>query len=318
MGKAIITHGHADHARWGSQQYLCHQLTVPILKARLGSAIVAEGLAYGQKVTINGVAITLHPAGHIVGSAQVRVSYKGEVWVASGDYKTEPDGISGTFEPVPCHTFITECTFGLPVYQWPQQAQVFAAMNHWWAANRAQGVTSVVACYSLGKAQRILKHLDASIGPVLAHGAIANMNAVVQQAGVVLPAAQQLVRDTPKATIKGAMVLAPPSALGSAWMKKLQPHSLGIASGWMALRGTRRRRAADRGFVLSDHADWAGLNAAITATGAQRVIATHGYQAAFARWLTEQGIEAHEEQTLFEGEQVDGTGAEAAAAPHQP
>lgn len=302
VGKAIITHGHADHSRPGNRHYICHTHSEQVIRARLGQDIQLETMGYGETFTINGVRFSLHPAGHIIGSAQVRVEYKGQVWVASGDYKTEADGVCAAFEPVKCHVFITECTFGLPVYKWPAQETVFAAINSWWAKNQADGKVTVLSGYSLGKAQRLLQGLDTSLGTIFTHGAIHNMNHVLRESGIDLNPTTLVTPEMNKSTFKGGLVLAPPSALGSNWQKQFQPFSEGIASGWMGLRGPRRRRAVDRGFVLSDHADWDGLNEAIAATGAEKIITTHGSTNVFTKWLREKGYDATAESTEFEGE----------------
>lgn len=303
VDRALITHGHADHARPGHARYLATHAALPVMRHRLGE-IAAEGIGYGETRTIGDAKVSFHPAGHVPGSAQIRVEVGGEVWVVSGDYKTEEDGLSEAFEPVRCHSFISECTFGLPVFSWAPQADVVSQISDWWAANRAEGCTSVLGVYALGKAQRILAALP-PLGPVLTHGAVEATNAVMRAQGIALP---ETVPATPELEAKaypGALVLAPPSALGSAWMRRFGPASTAVASGWMAVRGIRRRRGADRGFVLSDHADWRGLNDAIAATGAERVLVTHGYTAIFARWLTEQGYDAGVLETEFEGESLD-------------
>lgn len=299
--RALITHGHSDHSRWGHQYYLSTASAKPVIRHRLGP-IKIETVQYGERRNINGVNFTFFPAGHIVGSAQIRVEYKGEIWVVSGDYKLEDDGISEAFVPVKCHNFITECTFGLPVYKWEPQARIFAEINDWWRKNKAEGKVSVLSAYALGKAQRILRHLDSSIGKIFTHGAIENTNEVIRKQGIELPETTRVVQGIAKKEYPGNLVLATPSALGSPWMKKFGTTSLGIASGWMNLRGARRRRAADRGFVLSDHADWEGLNQAIKDTGAERIFVTHGYTDIFRKWLEDQGYEAHVVSTEFEGE----------------
>ncbi len=298
--KAIITHGHADHSRWGHKQYITHHTNVPIIKHRLGE-IEVSGRDYGETFSINNVKFSLHPAGHIIGSSQVRVEYKGEVWVFSGDYKTEDDGLAVPFEPVKCDAFITECTFGLPAFKWLPQEQVMNDINSWWQRNQSEGKTSILFGYSLGKAQRLLKFLDPSIGRIFTHGAIENMTEVVRPFAE-LPQTIRITREIKKEEIRGGMVLAPPSAHGSTWIRKMVPFETGMASGWMAFRGARRRRAVDRGFVLSDHCDWQGLLSSINATGCERVICTHGYSEIFCRFLNEQGYDARTAETQYEGE----------------
>jgi putative mRNA 3-end processing factor len=271
------------------------------MRHRLGEINVA-GLEYGEERKLNGVSVSLFPAGHIPGSAQVRVEYKGEVWVITGDYKLVDDGISTPFESVKCHSLVTESTFGLPVYKWKPQEEVFHEMNQWWKENREQGLASVMLGYSLGKAQRILCSIDPTIGPILLHGAIHNSNLALEQAGLKFPAAELITKDTLKEKYRGALIIAPPSAFGSAWMKKLKPYKVGTASGWMSLRGARRRRNVDRGFVLSDHADWNELNQAVEASEAEKIYVTHGYTNIFSNWLQSQGLDAEPVTTEYEGE----------------
>lgn len=303
VDRAVVSHGHSDHAYAGHRHYLCTRDAMPVIRHRLDlhtSSI--QTLGYSEPVVINGVRFSFHPAGHIPGSAQVRVEHNGEVWVFSGDYKLQSDGISTPFEPVPCHVFVTESTFGLPVYKWQEQSVVMASINTWWERNRREGRVSLIAGYTLGKSQRILRNVDTSIGRVFVHGAVDTINQVMRAQGIDLPEAPRVTDDIRKEDLRGALVICPPSAVGSPWVRRFYPYSLGVASGWMKLRGTRRRRGADRGFVLSDHADWNDLNSAVRATGAQKVYATHGYSEIFAHWLTTQGIEAYEVKTRFEGE----------------
>lgn len=301
VSHALITHGHSDHSRWGHQYYMCTESAKPVIRQRLGP-IKIETVKFGERRNIRGVNFTFFPAGHIVGSAQIRVEYKGEIWVVSGDYKLEDDGISEAFEPVRCQHFITECTFGLPVYKWQPQEVVFQEINEWWKKNQAEGKVSVLSAYALGKAQRLLRHLDTSIGRIYTHGAIENTNEVIRAQGIRLPDTIRVTQAIARKDFAGQMVLATPSALGSPWIKRFGTSSLGIASGWMRLRGARRRRAADRGFVLSDHADWDGLNQAIADTGAEKIYVTHGYTDIFRKWLTEQGYDAAVVSTEYEGE----------------
>jgi putative mRNA 3-end processing factor len=304
--RAVITHAHADHARWGHSHYLAASAGANVLRSRLGEDINLDTLDYGQMVTHHGVRLSFHPAGHVLGSAQVRLEYGGEVWVASGDYKVENDGISTPFEAVPCDTFITESTFGLPIYRWQPQAEIFADINAWWQSNADNNRCSVLFCYAFGKAQRILSGLDSAIGPILVHGAVEPLNSAYRQAGIQLPATQYVSEVSDAAAIKKAIVLAPPSAAGSAWMKRFGDYADAFASGWMQLRGTRRRRGVDRGFIMSDHADWPGLQSAIRATGAERVFVTHGQVHPMVRWLCEQGLDAQSFATEYGDDEESG------------
>ena len=313
VSRAVLTHAHADHARVGHGAYLATAVSQGVLRARLGAGIALQGLAYGEVVDINGVRISLHPAGHVLGSAQVRVEHAGRVWVASGDYfisgvEGDVNATCAPFEPVRCDCFITESTFGLPIYRWRAQRDVLAEINAWWQGNADAGRASLLLGYSFGKAQRLLAGLDAGIGPIVAHGAVELLNAAYREAGVVLPATQR-IDDVPREDLKRALAIAPPAVQGSAWAKRLGDASDAFASGWMQLRGARRRQGVDRGFVLSDHADWPGLQRAIKATGAERVIVTHGYEAVMVRWLTEQGLQAQSFTTAY--------GDDAAEAAHE-
>ncbi|ELR68877.1 mRNA 3-end processing factor [Fulvivirga imtechensis AK7] len=302
VAKALITHGHSDHAHWGHRHYLCTKSAMPVLRHRLGHDMKIESVDFGAYVNIHGVKFSFHPAGHIIGSAQIRVEFKGEVWVVSGDYKTENDGLSEPSEAVKCHTFITESTFGLPIYSWKPQEEVFHDINTWWRQNKEDGKVTVLSGYALGKAQRIIQGLDESIGTIFTHGAVENVNEVIRNQGIPLKPTVRVIPEMKKEEFAGGIVIATPSALGSPWMKRFLPYSVGIASGWMRLRGARRRRSVDRGFPLSDHADWDGLNSVVEATGAERVFVTHGYTTTFSRWLSEKGIEAARVETQFEGE----------------
>ncbi|WP_158975361.1 ligase-associated DNA damage response exonuclease [Cellulophaga sp. L1A9] len=301
VDKAIITHGHADHSRYGHKSYITHHRNVPIISHRLGE-INVSGVAWGETFSINNVKFSLHPAGHIIGSSQIRVEHKGEVWVFTGDYKTENDGISTPYEVVKCDSFITECTFGLPAFKWTPQQEVMESINNWWLENQAEGKTSILFGYSLGKAQRLLKYLNPEIGKIYTHGAIENMTEVLRPL-VDFPETTLITKETKKQDLLGNIVLAPPSAHGSTWIKKMVPYVTASASGWMTFRGARRRRAIDKGFVLSDHCDWTGLLESIKATGAEKVICTHGYADIFSRYLREQGYDARTEETQYGDEE---------------
>jgi putative mRNA 3-end processing factor len=303
--RALITHAHADHARTGHTHYLATAISERVLRSRLGR-LDLQTLQYGQRIYINGVTISLHPAGHVLGAAQARIEYRGQVWVASGDYKCAPgfareDMTCAPFEPVRCHTFISESTFGLPIYRWHPQAEVIAEINAWWQANAQAGRASVIYTYSFGKAQRILASVDASIGPIVCHSATQALNNAYRESGVRLPDTT-LSTGLDSAALKRALVLAPPATAGSAWVRNLGDAADAFASGWMLLRGARRRQGVDRGFVLSDHADWPGLMQAIEASGASRVIVTHGQVPVMVRWLASRGLDAKSFTTEYGGD----------------
>lgn len=302
--KCIITHGHSDHARYGHSHYLTHHLNAPIIKHRLG-AINVEAMGWNEPFTINGVKFSLHPAGHVIGSSQVRVEFRGEVWVFTGDYKLQNDGICEPWQPVRCDTLITECTFGLPAFNWRPQSEVMFDINEWWKQNARDGKTSVIFAYTLGKAQRVLKHLNPEIGPIYTHGAVEKMTEVLR-ANFAFPDTELITRETEKSSFPGSIIIAPPSAHGSSWMRKFVPYETASVSGWMAFRGARRRRAVDRGFVLSDHCDWKELLTAVRAYEAEKIICTHGYTDIFSRYLQSKGLDARTQQTQFEGESSEG------------
>jgi putative mRNA 3-end processing factor len=299
VNRAVITHGHSDHARIGNKSYFCHKDSELILRARLGQDITVETADYGGGFSVNNVTVTLYPAGHIIGSAQIAVECKGETWVISGDYKTQEDGITPPFEPVKCNTFITESTFGLPIYQWKEQSEVINEIHEWVLANQEKDRYSVLSAYSLGKAQRLIHSLSAFGHRFYVHGAIYNMHEVVRKV-IPLPEVTYLTADVPKEDVKKGIIISTGSAIDSPWMKRWSPYSLGVCSGWMQIRGAQRRRNADAGFALSDHADWKGLLEAVLATGAESVYATHGFSAQLARYLKEEyNIKAGVVKTAF-------------------
>lgn len=304
VDRALITHGHSDHSRWGHQHYMATEAAAPVMRHRLGDVSI-QTTPYGAKTQIGGASVSFHPAGHIPGSAQIRIDVGGEVWVVSGDYKPEPDGLCESFELVPCYAFISECTFGLPAFKWAPQSVVAEEINAWWASNAADGRFSLLGAYSLGKAQRLMSLLDPSIGPILTHGAVEATNEVLRAQGYSLPATTRVTGDLDVKAHTGGIVIAPPSAFGTPWAKKFGRVTTGFASGWMRLRGVRRRRAADRGFVLSDHADWPGLNDTIRATGCEKVFVTHGYTEIFNQWLLSQGYDSAIVATEYTGEGTD-------------
>ncbi|MGB4838029.1 MAG: ligase-associated DNA damage response exonuclease [Saprospiraceae bacterium] len=306
VDKAVITHAHSDHARSGHSQYITVKESIPIMKFRLGSFIKVCGYSYGESFTISGVKVSFHPAGHIIGSAQVRLEYKGEIWVVSGDYKLENDGISEPFEPVKCHTFITESTFGLPIFRWQPQQNVISDINQWWKSNAENGIVSVIAAYSLGKAQRLLYNLDLSIGQIYTHAAIENIHNILRLQGYKLVEGHISENKLKTQNFTGSLVLAPPAAIGSAWTEKFGIFEEATVSGWMAVKSIRKKRNATRGFVLSDHADWEGLNSAIQFTGADKIYVTHGYSEIYAKFLREEGYDADVVKTEFSGDDESG------------
>ncbi|MFZ0611834.1 MAG: ligase-associated DNA damage response exonuclease [Desulfobacterales bacterium] len=305
VDKAVITHAHADHARWGCHRYLCATEGRSLLRLRLGGDASIEALAYGEVKNVNGIALSLHPAGHILGSAQVRMEKAGRVCVVSGDYKRAADPTCVPLEPLRCHEFISESTFGLPIFRWPAAAEILADINSWWRSNRAQGRTSVLFAYALGKAQRIIAGLDAATGPILAHGAVEKFVACYRHSGVLLPPTRPAGTLADKELLKSAIVIAPPSADTPGWMRRFTDPARAFASGWMRIRGNRRRRSLDRGFVLSDHGDWDALIQTITETGAEKIGVTHGYAAELARWLQEKGHAAEVIPSALRGGEGD-------------
>ena len=294
--RAVVTHAHADHARAGHRHVLATAVSEAVLKARLGASLPFQGLAYGEQIVHRGVAISLHPAGHVFGSAQVRLAYQGRVWVVSGDYylsaHDDRNPTCAPFEPVRCDCFVTESTFGLPLYRWRPQAQVIAEIDDWWRTNAAAGRASVIWAYSLGKAQRLLAAVDRSIGPLVAHPAVESINAAYRAAGVAIAPTSVLSEKVSPQDLAGALVVAPPQPSGSVWSRRLAGCRDAFASGWMQLRANRRRQGVGRGFVLSDHADWPGLLRAVQASGAERVRVMHGHVGPLVRWLRETGRDA--------------------------
>jgi putative mRNA 3-end processing factor len=304
--RAVITHAHGDHARPGSASYLCAAPCEPLLRRRFGAECTIESISYGHELTVGDVRISFHPAGHVLGSAQIRIASNDGVWVVAGDYKRAADPTCAPFEPVRCDVFVTESTFGLPIYRWDPTVTVIADLAEWWQANRDAGRTSVVFCYTIGKAQRLLAELmHVTDRPIYVHGMMLGMIDAYRQSGVtMLPVAPVIERTGRKQshTFAGELVLAPLSARGTPWMRRLGEISDAFASGLMRVRGVRRQRGYDRGFVLSDHADWPALLHTVEETGATRVLATHGYAEPLARYLRERGFDSGVIRTAWEGE----------------
>jgi putative mRNA 3-end processing factor len=307
--RALITHAHSDHARAGSRSYLAADPGQHLLRVRLGEQANLTTIPYGTVVEQNGVRVSFHPAGHVLGSSQIRLERDGEIWVITGDYKLETDPTCRSFEFVRCHTLITESTFALPVYRWETPDALFGSINSWWLANREAGKTSLIFAYALGKSQRVLASVDATIGPMYTHGAVEKVTRAYRESGISLPHTTPVSEaTTTRGKTKlpsGALVIAPPSAANSPWARKLEPASEAVASGWMQVRGARRRKSVDRGFVLSDHADWPGLLTCVRESGAERVLATHGFASVLARHLREGGLDAGVIETRF-GDEEEG------------
>jgi putative mRNA 3-end processing factor len=303
--RAVITHAHGDHARPGSRAYLATPGTRTLLHRRLGPETQVQALEYGERLRLGDVTVSLHPAGHVLGSAQVRIEGTDGVWVVAGDYKRAADPTCAPFEVVPCHTFITESTFGLPIYRWDPTEAIVSDILAWWDANREAGRTSVIFCYTLGKAQRLVVELaGVTERPVYVHGMMTGMMDAYRDAGVALPEVKLVIESGGRSrkSFAGELVLAPLSARGTPWMRRLGTISDAFASGLMRVRGVRRQRAYDRGFVISDHADWPALLQTIAETGASRVLATHGHAEPLARYLQSSGLDSGIIRTAWEGE----------------
>jgi len=293
VAQAVVTHAHGDHARQGNACYHVARAGLGLMRERLGEPAAIEAYDYGEPFTLGEVRVSLHPSGHMLGAAQVRMEHAGRVVVVSGDYKRESDPTCAPFEPIPCDTFVTESTFALPVYRWPPMAQVIDELLAWWDDCARRKVTAVLFCYALGKAQRLLAELAPRIERVVhLHGALLRLTELYREAGVAMPPTQPLEEQARGAALAGELVLAPPSAAGSPWMRRFPNASTAFASGWMQVRGNRRRRGYDRGFVVSDHADWNGLVRSVRDSGAGRIYVTHGDADALVRYLREQGHDA--------------------------
>ena len=306
VARAVITHAHGDHARPGSAAYLCTPETAGLLRRRLGPDVSVQTLDYGSSLRLGSASVSFHPAGHVLGSAQIRVEGTAGVWTVGGDYKRAADPTCRAFEAVPCDTFITESTFGLPIYRWDDTAVVMRDILSWWEANREAKRASVIFCYVLGKAQRLLAELaHLTDRPVYVHGMMLGMIEAYRETGIALPEVRPVIERTGRSqrtSFAGELVLAPLSARGTPWMRRLGTLSDAFVSGLMRVRGVRRQRAYDRGFVISDHADWPALLQTIQETGASRVLATHGYAEPLARYLSTRGVASGVIRTAWEGE----------------
>ena len=303
VANAIVSHAHTDHARWGCDHYLASAASKHLLRMRLGADAPIRTMGYGETVNVRGVNVRFHPAGHILGSAQVELEAKGQVAVVTGDYKLGQDATCDAWQPVRCDLLVTESTFALPVYQWSPQDVVFDEINRWWAQSRSDGKCCILYGYAVGKSQRLIAGLDATLGPIYTHGAVEKGNNAYRNSGVDLPPTTPVSEMPAKHDWRGAMVVAVPSAHGTPWMRKFGNVTTAMASGWMQVRGNRRRRGFDRGFVLSDHVDWPEFLQAIKESEPNEVWVTHGYSEIASRYLQEQGINATAIQSLHRDEQ---------------
>lgn len=297
---AIITHPHSDHARRGSDVYICTHATVDLLKLRLGAKISVRSYDYGEVFELGKARVSFHPAGHMLGSAQVRIEAQGQVWVVTGDYKRESDPSCEPFEVVPCDTLVTEATFGTPAFVWKRTQPIGDEIIAWWHANRAAGITSLLLGYSLGKSQRLLAEIGLALGrkeltdAVWIHPSIHEGTEIYRRLGRTL-APTRTINDNDLASIpsRGSLILAPPSAKQSEWMSNLAPVEAAFASGWMQQSGGGYRSEVAKGFVVSDHADWPALLQTIAESGARQVYTfQRGRRGALVRHLKSQGIRA--------------------------
>ncbi len=290
VDKAFITHGHGDHLIYGCKSYVVTQSAMPVIKHRLGSHVRIHSMRYQEVLTINGVQFSFHPAGHIIGSAQIKVEYRGEIWVVSGDYKLEDDGLAEKFESVRCHTFITESTFGLSNFKWKKQKEIFGEINSWWTSNKEEGKVSILGSYALGKAQRVIQNVDDRIGKIYTHGSVENINQIFRSQGVPIRKTYKIKYGQKASSFTGGLIIAPPTTVSSSWIQRFADCSIAIASGWMRdeyVNGNKIKR-----FELSDHADFDGLVSAVHATEATKVYVIHGQTEEFALHLKSIDIDA--------------------------
>ncbi|WP_042280753.1 ligase-associated DNA damage response exonuclease [Candidatus Protochlamydia sp. R18] len=295
VSRCIITHAHGDHAYAGHGHYIATDETIKILRKRIGGEFKSEALTYNQKIKLGNTWVSLHPAGHILGSAQVRIETPGCVTVISGDYKRAKDETCLPFEVVECDIFVTESTFALPIYQWPHSHTIAKQIKEWWFENAAHDCPSILFCYSLGKAQRVLSMLADQENFVYLHGAICSLSKIYAEMGIKMARFKPVSEGEKGMKFSKELILAPPSAAGTPWLKRFPSYRTALASGWMQVRGTRRRHALDRGFILSDHADWKALIETISQTQAKIVLTTHGNASTLAQYLREtQNLDARE------------------------
>ena len=315
VDKAVITHGHSDHARPGHGAVLATPETLDLMRLRYGEdfAGATQALRYGEAVELGGVTVRLHPTGHVLGSAQVEVARNGLRIVASGDYKDVPDPTCAPFELVPCDVFITEATFGLPVFRHGEVASEIAKLLRSVALFPER--SHLVGAYSLGKAQRLIALLRAAgyDKPIYLHGALESVTRYY--AARIDLGELRLVRDAAKGELAGAIALCPPSALKDVWTRRFPEPVTAFASGWMRVRARARQRQIELPLVVSDHADWDGLLATIAATGAPEIWVTHGAEDALVHWCGTRGLRARPLRIVGYGEEDETEGGASTASP---
>ncbi|MFL5814032.1 MAG: ligase-associated DNA damage response exonuclease [Bdellovibrionia bacterium] len=296
--RAVTTHAHSDHARRGAKNYFTAKCGVGLLKARLGKDINVQGIPYGETFKIGPVKLSFHSAGHILGSAQVRIEHQGEVWVASGDYKRDSDPSCDPFEVVPCDTYVTEATFGTPKYQWDKNSKHGEDIHRWWMNNARANMNSLLFGYSLGKAQRILAELAPYADrPVIIHDTVKELTECYRAEGRKLAPTVSLSDLPPNYELRGELILAPPSLLRTEWLERLGLFQTAFASGWMHGGYGAHGQQYDHGFVMSDHADWNDIHRTIEESGAKRVFVQHR-SGALIRSLRKKGLDAHPVEVL--------------------
>lgn len=286
--EAIITHAHSDHARGGMDLYHATVQTADLMRSRISSNLNIQEYVYGGGFVKNEVKFSFHCAGHVLGSAQIRVEYQNEVWVVTGDYKIEDDGVSGAYEQLQADHFITESTFALPVFKWEKQSDVFKKMNNWWSCNAKENIFSIIYAYSLGKAQRVLSGLSAEIGEIYVHPSVHKINKIYEKHGVVFPKTTSITGQ--KSLSQQGLLISPMGITKTENISQIKKYEEAFASGWMMFKGIKNRRSFDMGFALSDHVDWDDLNRAVLESKASCVYPVHGYTKIYSRYLNEKGI----------------------------
>jgi putative mRNA 3-end processing factor len=295
VGRALVTHGHSDHARAGHGSVLATRETLDIMALRYGEGFAGttQAAALGETIDVNGVSVTFHPAGHVLGSAQIAVEHGGIRIVASGDYKRRRDSTCTPFEPVACDVFITEATFGLPVFRHPPDTEEIGRLLK--SVKQFPESAHLVGAYALGKAQRVMKLLrEAGFEkPIHIHGALAKLSGYYQSRGIDLGDLQPATLETgAKGDFAGAIVIGPPSAFADRWARRFPEPISCFASGWMRIRQRAKQRGVELPLIISDHSDWDELTETILETGALEVWVTHGREEALVRWCELSGIAA--------------------------